>query len=84
MKPRPDAQLAAWCEALASASRARQPDVVPPGWFTVRQLMYAMKAGKKATAQKVAALLRAGRAEVREFAVSVGASTRAVRHYRLK
>jgi hypothetical protein len=79
-----DKQLAAWCEALASASRARQPDVVPAGWFTTRQIATARGLHKCNVERKIRALIGSGLAEVREFLIRAGNGTKSVRHYRLK
>jgi len=76
-----DADLSAWCAALASPVAL---DTVPPGWLTAKAL--AAKLGK-ALPTVSTLLTRAvveGRAERQEFRITTGAVTRPVPHYKLK
>jgi hypothetical protein len=75
----PDADLAKWCAALASPA---VQDVVPPGWFTTKQLADKLNKTRPTTARLLADAVAAGRCEVRKFRVSVGSFSRATPHYR--
>lgn len=77
----PDHDLAKWCAVL---STTQAPDVVPPGWLTVKQL--AAKLGRAETT--VGRMLRdrvaAGDVEAKSFSVLTGQKRYPVPHYRLK
>ena len=77
----PDPDLAAWCAALASPPVT---DVVPPGWFTTRQLCEKLNKTLPTMGRLIAEATAAGRCEVQKFRVTTGAVTRPVAHYKLK
>jgi hypothetical protein len=75
----PDPDLARWCAVLATT---QAPDVVPPGWFTTKQLADKLNRTRPTMARLLADAVAAGRCEVRKFRVSVGSFSRATPHYR--
>lgn len=77
----PDADLAAWCAALASPV---VEDTVPPGWFTTKALAAKLGKPRPTMARLLADAVAAGRCEVQNFRVSVGSFSRSTPHYRLK
>jgi len=77
----PDADLAQWCAALASPAVT---DVVPPGWFTTRQLAEKLNTPLPTMGRLLSESVAAGRCEVEKFRVTTGSVTRPVQHYRLK
>jgi acyl CoA:acetate/3-ketoacid CoA transferase beta subunit len=81
MKPKPDPDLAAWCEALASPI---VPDEVPPGWLTARELATKLKKGNSTMNHLLATAVAEGRAERQLFRIASGQVTRPVPHYRLR
>jgi len=81
MKPKPDAELAKWCAALAEKEK---PEIVPPGWKTAGEVA-DMLGRERCTAQRYlsAAILR-GKCETKRFRVKSGnRSIYPVPHYRL-
>jgi hypothetical protein len=74
----------AWRAALASASHAQQPDVVPPGWLTIHELSQQLGLGIQQVRAKTALLAEQGRAEAKEFRIRIAKGTRVVLHYKLK
>jgi len=77
----PDADLAAWCAALATPIVA---DTVPPGWFTSRQLAKMLGKSESRMGHVLCLAVLAGRAEKQSFRITSGQVTRPVPHYRLK
>jgi hypothetical protein len=74
-----DPDLAAWCSALASPAVT---DVIPPGWFTTKQLADKLNRTRPTMARLLADAVAAGRCEVQKFRVSVGSFSRATPHYK--
>jgi hypothetical protein len=79
LPPSLDPDLAKWCAALASPAVT---DVVPPGWFTTKQLADKLNRTRPTMARLLADAVAAGRCEVQKFRVSVGSFSRATPHYR--
>jgi hypothetical protein len=79
LPPSFDPDLAAWCAALASPA---VQDVVPPGWFTTKQLADKLNRTRPTMARLLADAVAAGRCEVQKFRVTTGAVTRPVPHYK--
>jgi hypothetical protein len=79
-----DADLQQWVTALASASHAQQPDVVPPGWLTVPELSQRLMLGIQQVRTKATLLVEHGKAEAKDFRVRCAKGTRVTRHYKLK
>ena len=77
----PDPDLAKWCEVLSAGSAVAE--VVPPGWFTIRQLATARGRSDCATSAVIAKLVESGRAEKQTFAIRLAQQIRPVPHYRL-
>ena len=80
-RTQPDADLAQWCAALASPAVT---DVVPPGWFTARQLAEKLNKALPTMGRLLAEAVAAGRCEVQHFRATTGSVTRPVPHYCLK
>jgi hypothetical protein len=80
--PTPDSDLEQWCAILGAGSAVAE--VVPPGWYTVRQLAEARGRSDCATSIVIAKLVASGRAERKVFTVKLAKHTRPVPHYRLK
>jgi len=78
----PDSDLEKWCAILGAGSAVAE--VVPPGWFTVRQLAQARGRSDCATSLVIAKLVEANRAERKVFTIKLARHTRPVPHYRLK
>jgi hypothetical protein len=72
---------AAWAAALRAPAVT---DVVPPGWFTTKQLADKLNRTRPTMARLLADAVAAGRCEVQKFRVSVGSFSRATPHYRLR
>jgi len=70
---------AAWAAALRAPA---VQDVVPPGWFTTKQLADKLNRTRPTMARLLADAVAAGRCEVQKFRVSVGSFSRATPHYR--
>ena len=79
---KPDADLAAWCAMLSASSVV--PEVVPPGWFTVRQLATQGGRSECTTGDRVKRLFRAGQIERKDFIIKLDQIVRPTPHYRLK
>jgi len=77
----PDPDLTQWCAALAAAAVT---DVVPPGWFTTKQLSDKLGKTRPTMTRLLAEAVAAGRCEVQHFRATTGSVTRPVPHYRLK
>jgi hypothetical protein len=77
----PDADLAAWCAALASPIIE---DAVPTGYFTTKQLSAKLGKPRPTMARLLHEAVAAGKCEVQNFRVNVGAFARSTPHYRLK
>jgi hypothetical protein len=78
----PDSDLEKWCAILGAGSAVAE--VVPAGWFTVRQLAQARGRSDCATSLVIAKLVEANRAERKVFTIKLAQHTRPVPHYRLK
>ena len=76
-----DPDLAKWCAVLEAGSAVAE--VVPQGWYTIRQLAQARGRSDCATSTVIAKLVEAGRAEKKTFAIRLAQQTRPVPHYRL-
>jgi hypothetical protein len=74
-----DPDLAQWCAALASPAVT---DVVPPGWFTTRQLAEKLNKALPTMGRLLAEAVADGRCEVQKFRVTTGSVTRPVPHYK--
>jgi predicted transcriptional regulator len=81
-RPKPDADLAKWCKALAESTAP--VDVVPPGWLSVHGLAKKLNVPASTLQQKLKRLFAAGKAERKNFRVRLARNTRPVPHYRLK
>jgi hypothetical protein len=77
-----DLAAAAWCAVLSQSSVA--PEVVPPGWFTVRQLATQWGRSECTTGDRVKRLFRAGQIERKDFIIKLDQIVRPTPHYRLK
>ena len=82
MSRKPDPDLALWCKQLATVGAA--PEVVPPGWFTVKQIAEAERRSECVTSEKIKKLVERGGAERKEFTIRLAQKVRPVPHYRLK
>lgn len=80
--PKPDAELARWCQILSQSSVA--PDEVPAGWFTVAQLADKLDRSHCNTSERVRKMVAAGKAEKKMFRIQLEEKVRPVPHYRLK
>lgn len=80
--PKPDAELARWCQILSQSSVA--PDKVPAGWFTVAQLADKLDRSHCNTSERVRKMVAAGKAEKKMFRIQLEEKVRPVSHYRLK
>jgi hypothetical protein len=78
---KPDADLAAWCAALASPL---VPDQVPPGWHTSRELCKRLGKSESRMGELLRAACERGTCERQAFRVRLGGVTRPVPHYKLK
>jgi hypothetical protein len=81
LPPSLDPDLAKWCAALAAPAVT---DVIPPGWFTTKQLADKLGKPRPTMGRLLAEAVAAGRCEVQKFRLTTGAVTRPVPHYRLK
>jgi hypothetical protein len=81
LPPSLDPDLAQWCVALASPAVT---DLVPPGWFTTRQLAEKLNKALPTMGRLLAEAVAAGRCEVQHFRATTGSVTRPVPHYRPK
>jgi predicted transcriptional regulator len=77
-----DLTSAAWCAVLSASSVV--PEVVPPGWFTVRQLATKWGRSECTTGERVKRLFRAGQIERKDFIIQLDQIVRPTPHYRLK
>jgi len=77
-----DLTAAAWCAVLSQSSVV--PEVVPPGWFTVRQLATQWGRSECTTGDRVKRLFRAGQIERKDFIIKLDQIVRPTPHYRLK
>lgn len=85
MKKKPSAEdltAAAWCAMLSQSSIT--PEVVPPGWFTVRQLATQWGRSECTTGERVKRLFRAGQVEKKGFIIKLDQIVRRTPHYKLK
>ena len=80
--PKPDAQLAKWCEIIQDTFA--KPDVVEEGYLTTAQL--ADKLGKpwSTVRYNIAEAQRRGTVEVKSFRVETTRGMMRVKHYRPK
>ena len=76
-----DLLSSAWAAALAEP--LIQPETVPPGWLTAKQISATQKCSDVRTRAKIGALLKAGKCEMRVFRVNLGRVIRPTPHYRL-
>ena len=79
LPPSLDPDLAQWCAALAAPAVT---DVIPPGWFTTKQLADKLGKPRPTMGRLLAEAVGAGRCEVQKFRLTTGAVTRPVPHYR--
>jgi hypothetical protein len=79
LPPSLDPDLAQWCAALAAPAVT---DVIPPGWFTTKQLADKLGRPRPTMGRLLAEAVAAGRCEVQKFRMTTGAVTRPVPHYR--
>jgi hypothetical protein len=79
LPPSLDPDLAQWCAALAAPAVT---DVIPPGWFTTKQLADKLNRTRPTMARLLADAVAAGRCEVQKFRINVGSFSRATPHYR--
>lgn len=77
-----DADLAQWCKALAESSAPL--DVIPAGWFSVRELAKKLKCAVPTLQSKIKQLHLEGKAECQTFRIQLQKNRRHVPHYRLK
>jgi len=78
--PLPDADLAAWCAALASPVAL---DTVPPGWLTAKALAAKLGKALPTVSTLLTRAVAEGRAERQMFRIQSGQVTRPIPHYRL-
>ena len=71
-----------WMEALEVAISG-DPEQVPEGWHTVRQVAEATDRSETWTYKKLEAMVRQGKAEKRKFRVEAVTQVRPVTHYRM-
>jgi hypothetical protein len=76
-----DPDLAQWCSALTSPAVT---DVIPPGWFTTKQLSDKLGKTRPTMLRLLADAVAAGRCEVQKFRLTTGAVTRPVPHYKTR
>jgi hypothetical protein len=79
LPPSFDPDLAQWCAALAAPAVT---DVIPPGWFTTKQLADKLGKTRPTMARLLSEAVAAGRCEVQKFRLTTGAVTRPVPHYK--
>jgi hypothetical protein len=72
-------EASAWAAALSAPA---VQDVVPPGWFTTKQLADKLNKTRPTMARLLADAVAAGRCEVQKFRINVGSFSRATPHYR--
>jgi hypothetical protein len=77
----PDPDLAQWCAALAAPAVT---DVIPPGWFTTKQLADKLGKTRPTMARLLSVAVEDQRCEIAKFRVSVGSFVRATPHYKLR
>jgi hypothetical protein len=77
----PDPDLAKWCAVL---STTQTPDVVPPGWKTVKQLAAQLGRAETSVARMLRTSAEQGLVEVQSFSVVTGQRRYPTPHYRLK
>jgi hypothetical protein len=82
MKRQPDADLAAWCAALAAVTTPT--DIVPPGWRTALEIATQTKTPVSTIQAKLKHLCVTGKAERKMFRVRLAKNARPVPHYKLK
>jgi len=70
---------AAWAAALRAPAVT---DVIPPGWFTTKQLADKLGKPRPTMTRLLAEAVAAGRCEVQRFRVTTGSVTRPVPHYK--
>jgi hypothetical protein len=76
-----DADLAAWCAALAEPCIAAE--AVPAGWFTVADLADQTQRRPVTVSGRMRDFVRQGKAEMRRFRIMTGRGVYPVPHYRL-
>jgi hypothetical protein len=79
LPPPLDPDLAQWCSALAAPAVT---DVVPPGWFTTKQLADKLGKPRPTMGRLLAEAVGAGRCDVQRFRITTGSVTRPVPHYK--
>jgi response regulator of citrate/malate metabolism len=72
---------AAWAAALRAPAVT---DVIPPGWFTTKQLADKLGKTRPTMARLLSEAVAAGRCEVQRFRITTGAVTRPVPHYKTR
>jgi hypothetical protein len=82
MKRQADADLAAWCAALAAV--ATPTDIVPPGWRTALKIAKRTGTPVSTIQAKLKHLVSSGQAERKLFRIRLAKNARPVPHYRLK
>ena len=60
-----------------------EPEEVPEGWMTVRQISQAAGYSEKWTYKKVLKLVEVGKAEKRQFRINTGQHVMSVTHYHI-
>ena len=60
-----------------------EPEKVPEGWMTVRQISQAAGYSETWTYKKVLKLVEAGKAEERQFRINTGQHVMSVTHYHI-
>ena len=81
LSPSPDLDLARWCAQLATVGAA--PEVVQPGWFTVKEIGRAQGKSECVTSENIKKLVKRGGAERKMFSIRLAQKVRPVPHYRL-
>lgn len=70
--------------AAMSAAWRGEPEQVPPGWYTVRELADARQCERSHACKIIQAALKAGTLEQRVFRIVTGRKVYPVAHYRAK
>ena len=76
-----DAELAKFCRVLAEPSVVAE--VVPPGWFNVRELAKQSNRERCTISKRMVDMVAAGKAETAKFRIQTARGIYPVPHYRL-
>ena len=79
--PKPDADLARWCAALATQAAI---DEVPPGWLRMSEIATLLGKSESHMTKLIRRSAEQSRCETAMFRVVCGQRVLALRHYRLK